>query len=60
MAISRAVQEGDWVYVYDMNNNRLFSEAGKLQGYTSNSVSVRFGNVTYTYDENHNRIGCDY
>lgn len=60
MAISRAVQEGSWVKVYDMNNRQIFSEHGTLYGYTSGSVSVKEGNWVKTYDENHRQIASDH
>ena len=60
MAISRAVQEGGWVNVYDLDNRQLFSEHETLYGYTSGSVSVRDGNLVNTYDENHRQIASDH
>ena len=40
MAISTAVQKGNMVYVYDEKGKVLFTRLGKLQGYTSDSVSI--------------------
>lgn len=60
MAISRAVQKGDWIYVYDMNNSQLFAEMGTLQGYTSGSVSIKKNGWIYTYDEKHCQLSADY
>ena len=61
MAISRAVQNGDWVDLYDMNNHQLFTQMGTLYGYTSGSVSIkRSSGWIITYDENAHEISSDY
>lgn len=49
--IITAVQKGNFVYVYGTGNRTLFSKIGELHGYTSNSVSIKKGNLIYTYNE---------
>lgn len=51
MAISTAVQRGNWVYVYDEKGHQLTSVSGELHGFTGSSVSVKRGNWIYVYDE---------
>ena len=51
MAISTAVQRGNWVYVYNEKGSQVTSINGELHGFTGTSVSVRRGNWIYVYDE---------
>ncbi len=57
MAIGMAQQKEGWVYVYDENNNQLWTRNGELQGYTSSIVTIKFGNTLYMYDEKGNQTG---
>lgn len=60
MAITHAVQKGNFVYVYD-GNKQLFTKSGQLMGYTSGSVSTKNGSngsFIYTYDEKGRQISC--
>lgn len=60
MAIVMAKQSGEWIYVYDENNHTLFTQTGKLHGYTSSSVTVQKGDWLYTYDVNGHQINATY
>lgn len=52
MAITTAIQYGQFVRVYDENNHERWSITGDLQNYTGNTVTIRSGNMLYVYDEN--------
>lgn len=39
------------VYVYNENGSFMFSKVGTLIGFTSNTVTVQYGNITYVYGE---------
>lgn len=61
MAISVAIQRGNTVFVYDAQNRVLFTKNGKLQGFTSATVSVYVSsNTIYTYDEQGRCISTNY
>ncbi len=55
--ISKALQHGDWVDVYDMNNQVIFSRVGRLYQCTGNTVSIKNGHWIDTYDADGNQIG---
>ena len=48
--IGMALQEGDFVRVYDENGSCLFTIGGALIGYTSNTVSIKEGCFIRVYD----------
>ena len=58
--ISRAVQDGNWVKVFDMENNYLFSEYGILKNYNTNTVAIQKDKWLYTYDTERRQIACDF
>ena len=39
------------VYVYNETGGFMFSKTGTLIGFTSNTVTVQYGNITYVYGE---------
>ena len=49
--IGLAKQQGMSVYVYNENGSFMFSKVGTLVGFTSNTVTVQYGNITYVYGE---------
>ena len=49
--ISYAVEKGDNVYVYNEKNVNIFIKSGKLNGYTSTSVSIKRGNSIYVFND---------
>ena len=49
--IAAAKQKGDSVYVYNEKGVNIFIKSGTLQGFTSNSVSIKRGNSIYVYNE---------
>lgn len=49
-AIGSAVQDGNYVKVYDENGGYKFEKSGELVGYTSSTVTVKDGNYAKTYD----------
>ncbi|OOR98089.1 hypothetical protein B0187_09840 [Haemophilus paracuniculus] len=51
MAITSAVQNGNFVYAYKPNSQPIV-KTGQLYGYTANSVSIKEGFWISTYDEN--------
>lgn len=51
MAISTAVQRGNWVYIYDEHGSQKTGISGDLHGFTGSSVSVKRGNWIYVYNE---------
>ncbi|PWJ68141.1 MULTISPECIES: hypothetical protein [unclassified Fibrobacter] len=51
MAISTAIQKGNYVYVYDEKNSHKFSMPGELMGFTSSTVTIKRGNYANVYDE---------
>ena len=51
MAIAMAQETGNNVRVYDENNRILFTIHGELHGYTSNTVTIKQGNILRMYDE---------
>ncbi len=48
--IGMALQEGDFVRVYDENGSILFSIGGALVSYTSSTVSIKDGSFIRVYD----------
>ncbi|MFQ6342578.1 hypothetical protein [Campylobacter sp. VTCC 70190] len=59
MAITLAVEKGNWVEVYDGNKKLCslrFDKGDKLLGFTSSSVSIKHGYWVDTYDEKGKRI----
>lgn len=53
--ISYAEQKGSVVYVYDENNHILFSKSGRLNDYTSSTVSFRLdNNMIQVFDDRGN------
>ena len=52
--IGSVKQENNSVRVYDTEGRFLFSLNGKLQGFTSETVSVKFGYSVNVYDKNGN------
>ena len=56
--IGHAIQNGSSVFVYDEKGSYLFSCAGKLDGYSSSSVSIisSSGHMIYVYNETGNLI----
>ncbi|MBR4140977.1 MAG: hypothetical protein IKR42_04275 [Campylobacter sp.] len=65
MAITHAVEEGNYVKVYD-GNRQLFSKylnrntGDKLMGFTSSSVSIKEGNYVKTYNDKGSQISSNY
>ena len=57
MAIGMAQQKGNWVVAYDENNHHLWSRTGELHGYTSNTVTIKQGNMLYMYNEKNIQTG---
>ena len=55
MAISTAVQRGEWVYVYDENGYQIGSVSGELYGFTGSTVSIRRDNTIDVFDEHLNK-----
>jgi hypothetical protein len=55
--IGSAVERGSLIFVFDEDGRTLFSKAkgsgpdDGLLGFSSSSITVRFGPVIYTYDE---------
>ena len=49
--IGLAKQQGMNVYVYNETGGFMFSKTGTLVGFTSNTVTVQYGNITYVYGE---------
>ena len=58
--IGTAIQNGNYVYVYDEHNSQIASRYGKLHGYTSTTFSVKDGNYVYTYDEHNSQVSSHY
>lgn len=56
MSISTAVQKGNHVFVYDEKGKFLFTGLGKLQGYTSDSVSIETQKNTLMVFDPKNRL----
>ena len=62
MAIASAEERGTSVYVYDENNNQMFSKSfspspgAGLKGYTSSTITIRSGCTTWVYDARGNAI----
>ncbi len=56
MAIGSAIERGSYICVYDERGITLFSKAkgsgphDGLLGFTTSTVTVRFGSVIKTYD----------
>ena len=50
MTIGSAVQHGDYVQVYGLRGNILFTRNGILRGYTSSTVTIKNGSNAITYD----------
>ena len=48
--IGMAIQEGDFVRVYDENGSCLFTIGGELIAYTSSTVSIKEGCFIRVYD----------
>lgn len=57
MAIGSAIERGSLIVVFDERGMTLFSKArgngpnDGLLGFTSSTVTARYGSVIYTYDE---------
>ena len=54
------MEKGNQVLVYNEKNIQIacvMLGGGKLQGYTSNSFSIKRGCTVYTYDERGRQIG---
>jgi hypothetical protein len=55
MAIGSVIEHGSYLYVYDEHGRSLFSKArgngakDGLLGYTSGTVTMRYGSLVYTY-----------
>lgn len=58
--ISTAVQNGNCVYVYSMTNTLLCALSGTLTGFTSNTVSVKQGDIVFVYDASGRVITTHY
>ena len=57
--ISYVLESGGSVKVYDKNNRLLFIKSGKLQGYTSTSVTVMSAGGSITvYDDKGRTLAC--
>lgn len=65
MAITHALEKGNYVEVYD-GNRRLFSKyinknnGDKLIGFTGSSVTIKIGSYAETYDEKQRKISSQY
>lgn len=65
MAITHAIEKGNFIEVYD-GNRRLFYKSinkkrgDKLMGFTANSVTIKIGEFVETYDENDRRISYQH
>lgn len=55
MAITTAIQKGNFVYAYD-GSRQLFAKTGTLHGYTATTVSIKNGNFIYTYNEKGSQV----
>ena len=55
-----AQQKGDWVYVYDENNQYMWCRQGELYGFTSGTLTVKVGNSLYMYDVKNNMTGSRF
>jgi hypothetical protein len=57
VAIGSAIERGSFIFAYDEHGRMLFSKArgsgpkDGLLGFTSSTVTVRFGSVIHTCDE---------
>jgi hypothetical protein len=57
VAIGSALERGSYIFVYDEDGHVLFSKAkgsgptDGLMGFTTSTVTARYGSVIYTYDE---------
>lgn len=51
LAIGSATQQGSSLSVWSENGRLLFARAGKLVGFTSDTVTVRVGSNDVTYDD---------
>ena len=57
MTIGRAIERGSLIQVFDEHGHTLFSKArgnGRndgLIGFTSSTVTARYGSTIFTYDE---------
>jgi hypothetical protein len=57
MAIGSAIERGSLIQVFDEHGRTLFSKArgngshDGLLGFTSSTVTARFGSTVFTYDE---------
>lgn len=49
--IGYAEQKGSNVYVYNQNGGFLWNRTGTLVGYTSNTVTIKYGSTTYVCGE---------
>ena len=62
MAIMMAMEENNWVKVYNTNNSLLYSKpidksrGDALMGFTSNAVTIKESNWIKVYDEKGNTI----
>jgi hypothetical protein len=63
VTIASAVQNGNYIYVYDSTGRQLcaiYAGGGSLQGYTSSTVSAHRDNYVYTYDETGRQLSATY
>jgi hypothetical protein len=57
VAIGSAIERGSYICVYDERGTTLFQKArgsgpkDGLLGFTSSTVTARYGSIIYTYDE---------
>jgi hypothetical protein len=57
MAIGSAIERDSFVYVFDEHGHTLYAKVigsgpkDGLLGFTSTTVTIRFGSIIYTYDE---------
>lgn len=58
MAISTAIQRGNFVYVYNERNSQTACITGELMGFTSTTVTVKRGNFAYVFDERGSQKAC--
>lgn len=64
MAIATVVQRGSTVYVYNEQGRQVYAKPvgsgpnNGLQGYTSQTFTVRIGHTIYTYNESGRQISA--
>lgn len=64
MAISKAVQRGTLIYIYDQDGEAVTSISAPsrwptdgLKSYTPTSINVQKGSLLYSYDKNGRQMG---